>query len=158
MKTFCVAVADGARARFFTLREERGALVEVDDLINPAHQAKDAELYSTTKTGQRLRSDGHPNSVDDHRNAHDAEGERRFGKLIGEHLVALAKRERPDRVVVATSPKMKPVIAEGLSPLVQAGVAFELHTKDLTKLSPSELQAHLAKDGILPGYEPPRVR
>lgn len=154
MSTYCVAVVDGARARFFTLAGGRGGLAEVSDLVNPAHQAKDADLYSTTKTGQRFRSDGHPNSNDDHRTAHDAEGERRFGKQIGERTAAMAKEQDLREVVVVVSPKMKAPIEEALAGLSKEGYGLKFLTKDLTKLDAQELQAHLIKEGLLPAYDP----
>jgi hypothetical protein len=42
-----------------------------------------------------------------------------------------------------------------LDPLIKSGIAIQELAKDLTKLAPLELQAHLAREALVPARKSP---
>jgi protein required for attachment to host cells len=158
MQDDCVVVADGARARFlFVMRgrardEATVRLEEVEDLINPVRQMTDTEVFSEPRPGIRARLGGQPQTLDDHREHHDEEFERRFARMIAAKLMEVAVQARSPRVVLVAEPKMLGYLRKELP----ARTAFSVDqvAKDLSKLSFTELHDHLALEGLIP----PRYR
>lgn len=160
MSEYCVVVADGARARLFSLAEagvgEGGPdLVEISDLANSEMEAAGKEIYSNVKSGRNVSSGGGGiHGYDDHRDRHMDESERRFAKQIAAAAADAVMRQRPGCLVVAADPHMMGHLREAMSSSV-GGIEVKEVVKDLTKLGVSELQAHLAADHALPARQAP---
>ena len=161
--SYCIVVADGARARLFTLDD--GAtdapgpdLVEHEDLANPEHKLAGRDKYSTTRTGSNLNPQKGPtHGYDDHRDKEEREHERRFARDIGSHAVALAQREHSYQLVVVAEKRMLGLLRESLVLPAKSGIELRELAKDLTRLSATELQAHLAEAGLVPARQAPQV-
>jgi protein required for attachment to host cells len=150
-----IAVVDGARARFFAVGtrtkpsgEEKNKLDEVETLINPAHRTKDGDLFSETRPGLRKAFAGGPgHGVDDKRDAHTDEFDRKFAKLVLERMASLIRDRGVVSAILAAGPKMLGHLREhrGVLPRVDIG---EL-PKHLTELSPHDLCLRLESDGLI---------
>ena len=161
--SYCIVVADGARARLFTLDdsvlEPPGPdLVEREGLANPEHKLAGRDKYSTTRTGSNLNPQKGPaHGYDDHRDKEEREHERRFAHDIAGHAVALAQRQRSYQLVVVAEKRMLGLLRETLVLPAKSGIEVRELAKDLTRLSATELQAHLAGAGMLPARQAPQV-
>ena len=157
MSEYCVVTVDGARARFFTLDKssqpslESGPfLVELEEaLVNTENDIPGRELWSDTKSGRNAAS-GMAHGYDDHREQHTDEVKRRFAKAIAEQAVRFAERSGAKNLVVAAEKQMLGFLRGAMQ--VPPKAAFEVRelAKDLSRLSPQELQGHLAAEGLVP--------
>ena len=154
--SYCIVVADGSRARLFTL--EAGApdtpapdLVEHEDLAG-------RDKYSTTRTGSNLNPQKGPaHGYDDHRDKEEREHERRFAQEVASHAVALAQRRHSHQLLVIAEKRMLGLLRETLVLPARSDIELRELAKDLTRLSATELQAHLAGAGMLPARQAPQV-
>lgn len=157
MSDYCVVVADGARARLFTLRDAAvggggPSLVEISDLANPELAAE--VLKGDEKRGHSVASaSSGPHGFEDHRDRHRQEGERRFAKQVAAEAATVVGREKAGCLVVAADARMLGHLREALN--LPATVRISEVAKDLTKLAPQELQGHLAADNALPARKSP---
>lgn len=155
MASQLVAVVDGARARYYLVAtrstprgEEKNKLEEIATLINPAHRTKDSETYTDSRPGLRKAYAGGPgHGVDDRRDAHNDELERRFSALVLEQLASLMRDHEAERVILAAGPRMLGFLRDDRTPLPRADVG-EL-PKHLTELSHHELCLRLDAEGLL---------
>jgi len=138
-----IAVVDGARARYFSVAarvtpsgEEKNKLVEVETLINPAHRLKDGDLFSESGHG-----------VDDKREAHTEEFDRKFAKLVLERMAHLIRQKHVTYAILAAGPKMLGHLREHRHVLPRVDIG-EL-PKHLTELSPHELCLRLEADELI---------
>jgi len=163
MSDYCVVVADGARARFFTLEpaglpemESGPNLIEQSALVNMEKEAKDRDLLSDTKSGRnRGSSGGGAHGYDDHRAQHGDEVERRFARLIADEAMHQLSSHCPSRVVLVAEKRMLGFLRAALDPVVRSGVSMEEVAKDLGKLSNLQVHEHLARDGLVPRRRSP---
>jgi len=162
MSDYCVVTVDGIRARFFTLERARQPAMESgpnlveerEALINTELDLPGRELWSDTKTG-RNAANGMAHSYDDHRDQHTDEFKRRFAKLVAEQAVKLAEREGAKKLVVAAEKQMLGFLRGALNVSPKAGFAVHELAKDLSRLSPLEIQGHLATEGLVPARQRP---
>jgi len=161
--TYCIMVADGTRARLFTLdggitSPPGPDLVEHEDLANPEHKLAGREKYSTTRTGGSVNpQNGQAHGYDDHRDKEEREHERRFAHDIAGHAVALAQRQQAHQLVVVAEKRMLGHLREALVLPAKSGIELRELAKDLTRLAATELQAHLAEAGLVPARQAPEV-
>lgn len=159
----CIVVADGARARFFTLQEAEHPeiqsspnLIEVRDLIQPEKEIHDGELWSETRTGRNRGGNGGPShGYDDHRSQHLEEYERRFARSVAEEAASLARRVDTRHIILVAHKRMLGILRNCMDPLVKAGVEVREVAKDLSKLNPLELHEHLAREQLIPRRRTP---
>ncbi len=164
MLNYLVVVADGARARFFKLVpaefpeiESSPNLVELKDFVNTEIDEKGRELWSDLKTGRgKAPGDGPAHGYDDHRERHRDEIERRFAHETGAEILKQAAAEKADRVIVAAESRMLGMLREAIEGKLPAAARLIERAEDLSKLSPQDLHAHLAREELLPPRKPPR--
>ncbi len=164
MLNYLVVVADGARARFFKLVpaefpeiESSPNLVELKDFVNTEIDEKGRELWSDLKTGRgKAPGDGPAHGYDDHRERHRDEIERRFAHETGAEILKQAAAEKADRVIVAAESRMLGMLREAIEGKLPATARLIERAEDLSKLSPQDLHAHLAREELLPPRKPPR--
>lgn len=156
-RDYLVVVADGTRARFFTLESAAHApmesgphLLEHDDLVNPEHKQAGGDKYSSTRTGVNLNPRGGPShGYDDHRAQHEQEHERHFAKDVVVHAVTLAQENQAGFLVLAAEKRMLGLLRDALRIPVKSGIEVRELAKDLTRLTPIQVHEHLAKAGLL---------
>ncbi|MCH8505856.1 MAG: host attachment protein [Ectothiorhodospiraceae bacterium] len=157
MSEYCVVVAEGSRARFFTVEQaeipelESGPnLVEHSSMANPEHQARGNAIYADLRSGRNRSAYGSGHGYDDHRNQHDAEMERRFAREIARKLDEMTRGNGTQRVVLCAEKQMLGYLRPNLNGAIPHGVAVHEVPKDLAKLSVRQLHERLAKDGYIP--------
>ena len=158
MTDYCVVVAEGARARFFTLEpaeipeiESGPNLREISALANPAHLAhQDSAIWTETRGGRNRNANGPGHGYDEHRDDHEDQQESRFAREIAGELGTVVRRNGVSHVVICAEKRMLGFLRQALSGnSLPAGNVVEV-AKDLAKLSARELHNHLARDGHLP--------
>ena len=158
-----VVVADGSRARFFTLREAEHPeiesspnLIEINDLIQPEKELHNGELWAESRTSRsRGRNGGPAHGFDDHREQHNEELDRRFARSVAEEAARLALSQQTRNVILVAQKRMLGVLRTCMDPLVKAGVEVQELAKDLSKLNPLELHEHLAREQLIPRRRTP---
>jgi protein required for attachment to host cells len=152
---YCVVTVDSSRARFFILApasqpevESGPALVEQgEDLINAETQLPGRELWSDTAAG------GENHTFDDHRDKHADEFKRRFAKLVAGQAVKLAGRTKAKTLVVVAEKQMLGFLRNEMHLSPKAEFTVREFAKDLSRLSPQDLQSHLAAEGLVPSRQ-----
>lgn len=155
MSEYCVVVAEGARARFFTLEpadipELAGGpdLIEHDALANPQHRAHDGSIYADTRGGRNRTPGGQGHGYDEHRKRHDTAVERRFARDIASRLDRLARRNGTRHIILCAEKRMLGLLRGVVS--APPGTEIVEVGKDLAKLPTAELHRHLSRDGYIP--------
>ncbi len=164
MNEYCVIIADGARARFFTLEaaeipemESGPNLQEQNDLINPEAETQGQELWSNTKSGRnRAVAGGGGHGYDDHRGQHEAEFVNRFARLIAEQAAGFVQQNKPRHLVIAADKSMLGFIRDALnhSPGLNGLEIHEL-AKNISKLSALDIHQHLSDARLIPKRRKP---
>lgn len=160
--TYGILVADGSRARIFTLDarpqtsgEAGPGLVEHEDRVNPEHELAGRDKYSTTRTGANMNPHKGPgHGYDDHRDKEEREHERRFAQDIARHAVDFAQQKKAAYLVVVAEKRMLGLLRDELVLPPHTGIELRELARDLTRLSPADLHAHLAEAGLVPPHHP----
>ncbi len=157
MSRYCVVVAEGSRARFFTVEspevpelESGPDLVERKRIANPEHQSHSQDLLADARSGRNRARGGAAHGYDDHREGFDAECERRFAREIVREIDTLTRSNGTRQVVLCAEKRMLGFLRPGLGQAIPGGVDLKEIPKDLAKLSARQLHHHLARQGHLP--------
>jgi len=158
MSKYCIVVAGGARARFFTLDtpempeiESGPNLVELSDLVSVERMAEEKGLWSDSKSGRNRAAKGGPaHGYDDHRKQHSAEYERRFARQISAQAKQLIEKNNSKHLIMVAQKRMQGYLRDGIKVALNGGVKLHELGKDLVKLKPMELHEFLARESLLP--------
>ena len=160
MSRYCIVVAEGSVARFFTMEpaevpelESGPHLIEQKSLHNPEHQAHAEEVWAD-RMGRNRSVGMRGHRYDDHRVQRTAEMERRFARDITRELDQFARGNGTRHVVVCAEKRMLGYLRHDLDRAVPENAELREVPKDLAKLTPRQLHDHLARDG----HVPPRAR
>lgn len=164
MSDYLVLVADGTKARFFSLEpaaipqvETSAKLVEQQDLISTEIDVPGKEMWSDAKSGRnRAPPAGAAHGYDDHRDQHDDEYERRFAHRISETALRLAQKHHVKQVVIVSDSRMLGLLRDEMTVPPHAGFGVQEFAKDLSKLNPDELHARLVQADLLPKARRPQ--
>ncbi len=156
MNQAVVAVMDGTKARFFTLKEAEFPeyesspnLVEHECLTNMAKEMTGRELWANTK-GRNRGSRNQVHGYDDHRQNHISEYERHFAKDISHKISDLLREWESHLILLVAEPQMLGFVRESLMPHLPKNIKLEELAKDLCKLKPLELHEYLAHKHLVP--------
>jgi protein required for attachment to host cells len=147
MMNTCIAVVDATRARLFSL--ERDSMRELRDLVNPTRRRTPHELFSDSRPGTG-RTGGRQFGFDDHRDAHIDEIDEVFARSIVTDLRAVLGEIGARRLVLCASPRMLGMLRPMIETLATGQLEIEEVARDLVKLPPARLRAHLSRIGALP--------
>jgi protein required for attachment to host cells len=155
----CVVVADGGRARFFTQTGEvnlNGSmrLREVEDMTNPEGLLRGSQLFSSTSGGRNRAPNGGYYGTDDHRAGHLLELERRFARSVADAIKNFIRREAPHKLVLAAAPTLLGLLRRHLPAVIPAKVRVIELAEDLSRHTPSNIQAVLVRRGALSNAQP----
>lgn len=164
MNQYCVVVANGAKARFFTLEEteypelESGPnLVEMSSLKNPEMKSLSGKHWSENKSGRNRGAKGtSAHGYDDHRSQHEDEYERRFANSIADEARRFSQSHNSSGVILVSQKRMLGFLRSAIEPKF-SGIRTKELAKDLSKLNPIELHEHLAKENLIPHRRPPSL-
>ncbi len=156
MQALAIVIADAARARLFTWKRETDddpapILRERVDLVSPERRVPHKELWTDARPRGNPGAGGHGDPVDDHRDDHLAEVDRRFAAEVLTRVAALADETACKRVALVAAPRFLGYLREHTSALQRKGVTVEEVARDLTRETAPELRAHLGQLGVLPG-------
>lgn len=147
----CVVVADAARARLYTFQRDDEVAPEFServDLLNPERRLRPSEVHSDTRPGTAHAPTGLSFTVDDHRDAHQVESDRRFASEINRELSKLlGETGYRNAIIVATHRMLGHLRAAYAQP---ATVALHELTLDLTHEPTPALHDRLSALGLLP--------
>ena len=152
----CIVVANGSRARFFIVHapdplegEHRRRLMETADLLNTDGRAKDEEIYAGNRPSLGHSSmGGAAHGLGGHNDEHHRlESSKRFAREIVDQLDTSCKQHGCARTIMLASHKLLGVLRPSVAKLP---IQLSTHAVDLTAKSPTELDAYLVKQGILP--------
>lgn len=162
MTEYIVLSIDGARARFFELAEpenpelESGpTLVERCCLVNPEKEKHGKQMFSDLKSGRNRGGMGPIHMYDDHRERHIDELERRFAKDITGELKKQISQSGCQNLVLVANPRMLGYLRPGLTISKICGVEIKEFSRDICKLSSSQLQKRLEERNLLPARHSP---
>ena len=163
MTDYCVVTADGSRARFFCLNvperpgvdpgptlSEAGAA-----LVNPDFELGERANFGDSKTGRGYSSSGAVHGYDDNRDDHMDEYKRRFAKRVAEQALQFAERNQCKQLVLAAERRMLGYLREAMVVPPKACFSVKELAKDVCRLDATELQAHLAGEGLVPARRRP---
>ncbi len=160
---YCIVVADGSRARFFTLEQpgipelEGGPdLTEQRDLVNPEKEQRSRDIFSNLKSGRHQGPAGGPgHDYDDHRGRHVDEIERRFARRLSAEISDFARERRVEQLVLVADPRMLGFLRNALGSRLQSGMQIAELTRDLSSLTAPRIHARLADAGLVPARAAP---
>lgn len=163
MRKICVVVADGGRARFFTLeREDGGAgqngparLREHEDFINPEFKIAGRELFRDVEGGRNRAPSGGSYRTDDHRERHRVEIERRFARLLADRVSSLLERENGWKLVLAAEPSFLGLLRPALRETLPEDVRVVELAENLSRFPAGRIQSELVAHGALPNLAAP---
>lgn len=163
MTNCCVVVAEGSRARLFTLEHnevpdlEGGPdLVEHESLTNPEHRVHQDEIYADS-SGRNRTPGGQGHIYDEHRDDHDALVEKRFASEIAERVDDLVRQSGARHVFLCAEKQMLGFLRGSFNDRTASGAEVHEVAKDLAKLKPREVHEHLASDGYIARRKAPRA-
>jgi protein required for attachment to host cells len=146
MKSYIVVVADGARARLYVY--ERGRLEEIADLVNPAQRMRAGEIYAESRPGvKQNQGTGIRAGMDEHRQDHFAEEERRFAAEVIDAAGRAAAMQRSRDLVLAAGPEMLGIL-RGEADRLDPQIAIHELPKHLTQERASDLRHRLSALGL----------
>jgi len=152
----CLVVADAARARLFTydniadpaIDDNAGNLVEQDHLIEPERRLRASQIHSDSRPGTAHQSHGPSHGLDDHRDRHRDEVDRRFAGTIVGRLVQLVDDTAVDEAVVVAPPSLLGRLRPLLSKLSGRVTLHEV-PRDLSRETTPQLHDHLHSLGLI---------
>jgi protein required for attachment to host cells len=154
MHRTCIALIDAARARVLTMDRVadatgvHDALVEHEDLVNPARRAASGALFSDHEG--RGQSGTLSFGFDDHRRDHLEQLDAAFARDIVARIATHTRDHRVKQLVVCASPHMLGEVRRYLASVRREGlVVHELDT-NLVQLPIAEVQARLIARHVLP--------
>lgn len=162
----CVVVCAGGHARLFTL--EPAALPELESGPNLVPRGEissalvgehGAALWSDLKTGRnRSAVSGAAHGYDDHRERHAEEYDRRFAQDVAEQTRRLLVGSQIKHVVLVAQGNSLNHLRQAFRAQFHNGTSLVELNKDLGRMKPQEIQAHLAREHLVPARcSPQRV-
>lgn len=147
MSGYCIVVANGTRARFFSLSGS-----DLAREATPLSLTEHEDFISTEKEvpGREMWTDGTHDGFDDHRSQHEDEFERRFASRIAGEAARLAQQQHAGHLILVAETRMLGFLRAVMK--APAKASFKLHelNKDFVKLEPAELHERLTAADLLP--------
>lgn len=157
-----IVVADGARARFFTLQPtdelapERGPrLIEHLDMTNPEGELPERELFSDRGGRMHGSPSGSAHGSDDHRAQHRVEFERRFVRRLLDEAQRFARDQGLNQLVLSAEPSLLGVLRPELERMGMPGVGVLELPENLVRHSVAALADVLTLRGVMPKSRAP---
>jgi protein required for attachment to host cells len=164
MARTCIIVVDSAHARFITLQipedpsVDGGArLVEHQDLVNPDADVPERELFSDRGGRAHASSKGAAHVLDDGRENHRRELERRFARRVVDETERFIQREQARRLLLVAEPRVLGALREQLRDERLRQVEIVELCENLSQRPIAQIQSILALRGFVPAASAPDV-
>jgi protein required for attachment to host cells len=155
-----VVVADGGRARFFSVEPAAGELVliEQEELANLI-QCRGEDPEGRIRSGASSDWQGGPVHPTSARRAQQEIGlDRRFAQQIESRVSERASDWTTGLILLVAEPRLLGLLRDALRSSLKPDVELKELAKDYAHLTPAELRHQLVASGIIPGREIPRER
>jgi len=158
MSPVLVVVADGAKARFFSLEvkelvegELGPYLLEDETLVNPVQMQQGQQLWSgpESQAGHFQEGKSQAHSYDDRRRDHEVEFERRFAQSIAEQILSRVQTHQLQSLLLIAEPRILGLLREVLIPALPKALKLSELDKNLCHQKPQELYEYLASRDLL---------
>jgi protein required for attachment to host cells len=163
MARTCIIVADGARARFITLEipedppiEGGARLVEHEDLVNPEADVPARGLFSDRAGSAHASPKGAAHALDDHREDHERETERRYVRQLMEHAEGFVKAQQATRLMFVAEPRLLGTWREQQPYDRLRAVEIVEVGENLSRRPLDQIQSVLALRGAVPAARAPQ--
>lgn len=164
MASTCIILVDGAHARFFTLEipedpsVDGGArLVEHQDLVNPEADVPERALFSDRRGSAHASPTGGAHALDDGRERHREELERRYVRRLVDEAERFVQREEARRLLLVAEPRLLGVLREQLRYERLRQVEVIEVGENLCQRPSDQVQSILALRGLVPAAAAPDV-
>jgi protein required for attachment to host cells len=164
MARTCITVVDGAHARFFTLEipedpiiDGGARLIEHQDLVNPEADIPEHQLFSDRRGRAHASPAGAAHALDDGRERHLEELERRYVRRLVDETERFVQRERATRLLLVAEPRLLGVLREQLRYDRLRGVEVVELGENLSQRPVAQIQSILALRGVVPAAASPDV-
>jgi protein required for attachment to host cells len=159
MKYTGILVAGGTRARFISVElpedaelESGPRLLEHDEVVNPDGGIPARGLFSD-RSGRAHGAASH--GLDDHREQHQAEMDRRFARRIVEAADRFCAARGVQRMVIAAECQLLGKLRAELDPKRWRNVELVELAEDLSRQSLRQIHAALSQRGVLKAVRTP---
>lgn len=144
MTTTWILVADGAKARLFSLVEGQRALAEIEDFWNPQGRTHGREFSSERpqRTHDRLGNSRH--AIEPHTSPREKSDET-FARELHAALEQGRVEHRYDKLMLMAPPHFLGTLNSVIGKQVRAQIQAEV-PKDLTEADVEAIRAHLPED------------
>lgn len=165
MSDCCVIVADAARARLFTMEpasnprlESSPKLFEQKSLVNPEAELPEREVMKKTRGGRQGSRGAGIHTFDDHRSRHMETLERRFARVVAGEARKVARACKAKNLVLVASQRMLGFLRAELGGNGSGKLDIRDLASDIARKTPAQIQAHLAKAGLVAACASPSQR
>jgi protein required for attachment to host cells len=142
MRTIWIVVADAGRAQILSKGEGTDSLETVEHIENAAGRARDVDLVTDHPGRIEKHAAGSRSTMDAPTDPHEQEA-RNFAHRLNVRLESAEAQHVYDLLVLVAAPHFLGLLKSGLGKGPQRRLVASI-PKDLTRLSNSELQVHLA--------------
>jgi protein required for attachment to host cells len=154
MHQYCVVVANGSQARFFTLEDDKHhdpeygpTLIEANQMYHPDHEP--LEQTRSQRLHDSYNSKSQPKSA-------IAEHDKRFANSIAKEVTRISRECDSSDLVLVSQKYMLKHIKNAMPEKLKSMHTREL-ARDLSKLSPYEIHNFLAREKLIPERKAPKL-
>lgn len=155
LPSYCVVVADGARARFFSLdpasaprNGHHAPLLEHREMINPSHSHSHGPADLPGQDWRRAAAGGPGRNDDASDNNWRREQDRRFAAEVIDSMTEMCQKWGASKAVVVADKRFLGLLRPKMERV--AGIELVEHSRDLTGMEAPAIHAHLAAQAMLP--------
>jgi len=148
MQTTWIVTANNGRARIYAQKDQNSALMEVEDMVNPAQRARVADLETdqlgNLAAGKSIHNTGgatQPNGYEPNQTPLEHQAEL-FARSLADYLLQAHTQNRYQNLILAAGPETLGLLRKLLDKQVTGAISQELN-KDYTNVSPHDLLAQL---------------
>ena len=152
MRSYLVAVVDGAHARFFTLaaaefsdQGQSGPHLTEHSSLNNIEKPIATKGVSNNQIGRKHHGNRHEKTTQ------LTEINRRFASKVVQHVVTIVQRVPAHQLVLVAEPHILGALRESASGQLPSAMTVSELAKDLCRLKAHELHKYLANKQVLPG-------
>jgi protein required for attachment to host cells len=140
MSNHWVLVADKSKARFFSVADPRGALLEESVLEHPQARNREQTLTSD-RPGRSFDSKGEGRHAMESPVEPDKQETIRFARQVADRIVAEHNKGRCDRLLLVAGPPLLGLLRENLK--ASSGLEISEIEKNLGQFDSVEIRKHL---------------
>jgi len=127
-------------------------------MVNPETELPGREIFADTRSGRQAGRGSGTHDFDDHRTRRIEAFERRFAKAVAAEGLKLGGACHARRIVLASSRRMISYLRLALGKGGRRGPEVHDLDSDISRKTPRQIQAHLARASLVPPCAAPGRR